>query len=147
GTRSKTRRGESTMRDRIGHLSGQLAGQLALLWLLLLFVATHAVATVPAPASNRLDIDLGETPWLYKKDADSPDFSKPDFVEDSTWQKKGLPQSPSDDDTFINEKSGGGEGELTGNITWYRKHFKIDPSYANRKVLIEIQYSQTGAQV
>src|SRR5262249_25310784 len=121
------------MRDRIGHLSG-LTGRLALLWLLLVFAATHAVAGVVVPASNRVDINLGYTQWRYIKDSDNALYSTQTF-DDSSWAFKGVPQSPSDDDTFINEQSGGGEGELTGNITWYRKHFKIDSSYQNRKVL------------
>ncbi|MFC0401984.1 discoidin domain-containing protein [Paraburkholderia rhizosphaerae] len=144
------------MRERIGHLSGQLAGQLALLWLLLVF-ATHAVAGVSIPASNRIDINLGQTPWRYIKDSDGavgadgvPEYAKRDYDDSDPakgWQDKGVPQSPSDNDTFLNKESGGGEGQLTGNITWYRKHFKLDPAYKDRKVLIEFEGAHVGAQV
>jgi beta-galactosidase len=134
------------MRNRIGHLSGQLA----LLWLLLVFAVTATqafAAAIVVPSSNRHDINLGETPWRYAKDTDNPSLYSSQTFDDSGWAFKGVPQSPSDDDTFINEQSGGGEGELTGNITWYRKHFKIDSSFQNRKVLIEFQGAHVGAQV
>ncbi len=135
------------MRDRTSRFTGQLAGWFVLLWVLMGLAATQAAASNVLPASNRLDIDLGQTPWKYIKDVDNPDFSKPSAIDDSSWDSKGVPQSPSDNDTFINTASGGGEGFLTGNITWYRKHFTLDPSYANRKILVEFEGAHTGAQV
>jgi beta-galactosidase/beta-glucuronidase len=98
------------------------------------------------PVSNRLSINLGETPWQYLKDSDPQDAMKPGF-DDSKWTPVGVPQSPSDQDTFINLESGGGEGQLTGNMNWYRKHFKLDKSYARRKIFIEFEGAHTGAQV
>jgi hypothetical protein len=37
-----------------------------------------------------------------------------------------VPQTLADNDTFINTTSGGGQGFLTGNTNWYRKHFALD---------------------
>ncbi|MFC0403373.1 discoidin domain-containing protein [Paraburkholderia rhizosphaerae] len=134
------------MRDRARHLTGQLAGWFVLLWVIFGFAAAQAATSDGLPPSNRVDIDLGQTPWKYKKDVDDDTFSQPG-IDDSGWQSKGVPQSPSDNDTFLNLESGGGEGQLTGNIIWYRKHFTLDPSYANRKILIEFEGANTGARV
>ncbi len=134
------------MRDRVRAFSGQPAGWFALLWVVLIFAATHAFASDTLPPSNHLKINLGATPWKYIKDADDPNSMQPGF-NDSAWQSIGVPQTPADNDTFINEKSGGGQGELTGNTNWYRKHFALDPSYANRKIYIEFEGAHTGARV
>ncbi|MFL9869330.1 discoidin domain-containing protein [Paraburkholderia fungorum] len=134
------------MRDRVWKVTGQLAGLFALLWVLLVFAAVHAVASDDLPASNRIRINLGQTPWRYVKDVDDPGSMQPGF-DDSGWQSVGVPQTPSDNDTFINTKSGGDQLYLTGNINWYRKHFTVDPSYANRKIFVEFEGAHTGAQV
>jgi hypothetical protein len=135
------------MRDRARHLTGPLAGWFVLLWVLLGFAAAaQAAASDALPPSNRVDIDLGATAWKFVVDQDNIAFSTPQF-DDSGWNSKGVPESPSDDSTFLNLPSGGGEGQLTGNVIWYRKHFKIDPSYSNRKILVEFEGAHTGARV
>jgi beta-galactosidase len=98
------------------------------------------------PASNRLSINLGETPWQYLKDSDPAGAMNVNF-DDSKWTPVGVPQSPSDQDTFINLESGGGEGQLTGNMNWYRKHFKLSKSYQDRKIFVEFEGAHTGARV
>ncbi|HVE08391.1 MAG TPA: discoidin domain-containing protein, partial [Paraburkholderia sp.] len=108
--------------------------------------AAQAAASDALPPSNRVDIDLGATAWKFVVDQDNIAFSTPQF-DDSGWNSKGVPESPSDDSTFLNLPSGGGEGQLTGNVIWYRKHFKIDPSYSNRKILVEFEGAHTGARV
>ncbi|MGE8474293.1 MAG: beta galactosidase jelly roll domain-containing protein, partial [Paraburkholderia hospita] len=114
--------------------------------MMLLCVATHAVASEALPPSNHIRINLGATPWKYVKDNDDTNAMQPGF-NDSGWAQVGVPQTPSDNDTFLNWKSGGDQGYLTGNINWYRKHFTLDPSFANRKIYIEFEGAHTGAQV
>ncbi|MGA7814862.1 discoidin domain-containing protein, partial [Caballeronia sp.] len=135
------------MRNCVRHTAWQQAGLFAFLWAVLLFAATQSFAGISLPPSNHVKINLGATPWQYIKDVDDPiNFPLPSF-DDSGWQTIGVPQTPADNDTFINMTSGGGQGSLTGNTNWYRKHFTLDPSYANRKVLIEFDGAHTGVQV
>ena len=108
--------------------------------------------TASVPPSNRLTINLGATPWRYLKDKDpatamNPGYDDSDANTQEVWSSVGVPQSPSDNDTFLNLPSGGGQGQLTGNILWYRKHFTLDASYATRKVFVEFEGAQMGARV
>jgi beta-galactosidase len=112
-------------------------------------LADQAAAT---PPSNRITINLGETAWRYLKDRDPASamlLTYDDSPANTTdvWSSVGVPQSPSDNDTFLNLPSGGGEGQLTGNINWYRKHFALDQTYANRKVYVEFEGANTATQV
>ncbi|MBI0326727.1 discoidin domain-containing protein [Burkholderia plantarii] len=138
------------MRKNVRHSAWQGAGLLLLLWGLFLLSAVHARAAVKLPPSNHIRINLGATPWKYIKDVDDPNSMLPSF-DDSKWQSIGVPQTPADNDTFINLESGGGQGQLTGNTNWYRKHFTLDPSYGpdqlNRKILVEFEGAHTGVQV
>jgi beta-galactosidase len=109
-------------------------------------------AAVSLPPSNRVTINLGETPWRYLKDKTPVNVTSPSYDDTAAnkvdlWSDVGVPQTPADNDTFLNIKSGGGQGQLTGNILWYRKHFKLDASYANRKVFVEFEGAHMGAQV
>ncbi|WP_176065814.1 discoidin domain-containing protein [Anaeromyxobacter diazotrophicus] len=111
-----------------------------------------ALGTATVPPSNRVAINLGETPWRYLKDRDPADAMNPDYDDTAAntreaWSSVGVPQSPSDDDTFLNLPSGGGQGQLTGNILWYRKHFTLDASYRDRKIFVEFEGAHMGAQV
>lgn len=108
-----------------------------------------AHAAPPVPPSNRVTINLGETPWRYLKDRNPANVASPTYDDTSAntvdvWSNVGVPQSPSDNDTFLNFKSGGGEGQLTGNTLWYRKHFKLDAAYSNRKVFVEFEGAHVG---
>ena len=110
------------------------------------------LGTASLPPSNRVAINLGETPWRYLKDKDPANAMSPAYDDSSAntqevWASVGVPQSPSDNDTFINVTSGGGQGQLTGNILWYRKHFTLDSSYANRKIYVELEGAHMGARV
>ncbi len=104
------------------------------------------------PPSNRVAINLGQTPWRYLKDRDPAAAMNPSYDDTAAnttdvWSSVGVPQSPSDNDTFLNLPSGGGQGQLTGNILWYRKHFTLDASYANRKVFVEFEGAHMGTRV
>ena len=111
-----------------------------------------SVTTASIPASNRQTINLGATPWRYLKDKDPANaalasYDDSDANTQEVWASVGVPQSPSDNDTFLNLPSGGGQGQLTGNILWYRKHFTLDASFAQRKVFVEFEGAQMGARV
>ena len=110
------------------------------------------VTIAAVPPSNRLTINLGATPWRYLKDKDPATAMNPSYDDTAantqeSWTDVGVPQSPSDNDTFLNLPSGGGQGQLTGNILWYRKHFTLDAAFANRKVFVEFEGAQMGARV
>ena len=101
---------------------------------------------VGLPPSERVTINMGETPWKYIKDQDPATAMNVDF-NDSAWLSVGIPYSADQLDTFINTESGGGEGFLSGNTQWYRKHITLDAKYADRKVLVELEGAHTGVQV
>jgi beta-galactosidase len=101
--------------------------------------------TTLAP-SKRVVINLGQTPWQFIKDQDPANAQAPGF-NDSGWQQVGIPYSADQLDTFINTQSGGGAGFLSGTVIWYRKHFTMDPQYANSKVEVVFEGAHTGAQV
>ncbi len=99
-----------------------------------------------------MTINLGATPWRYLKDKDPATVMNPSYDDSAAntqevWSSVGVPQSPSDNDTFLNLPSGGGQGQLTGNILWYRKHFTLDASYANRKIFVEFEGAHMGTRV
>ncbi|WP_263366513.1 hypothetical protein [Edaphobacter bradus] len=84
-----------------------------------------AQGTSPAP-SDRVAVNMGETPWQFLLNRDPANAQDPSF-DDSRWQTACVPYSAYQMTMFINEESGG-EGELGGGINWYRKHFTSIPS-------------------
>ncbi len=99
------------------------------------------------PPSKRVVINLGETPWQYlASDADPSTVSSPGF-DDSSWLPVGLPYSSEQMNMYINLISGDGDGQMGPNEVWYRKHFTMDPQYANSKVQVELEGVHTGMQV
>ena len=64
--------------------------------------------------------NLCEKPWQLNQD---PANAQPPASNDSNWQRVGLPYSADQMTMFINEESGGGQGDLGAGINWYRKHF------------------------
>jgi beta-galactosidase len=96
------------------------------------------------PASNRVKINLGATPWKFLQGHDPAGAESPAF-DDSTWTATGVPHTWNDADTFVNGNSGG--GTMAGGTNWYRKHFTLDAAYASREVLVEFEGVHVGAQV
>jgi hypothetical protein len=72
--------------------------------------------------SDRVVINMGETPWQFLLNQDPMNTQAPSS-DDSSWRTVGVPYSADQMTMFINEESGGGEGELGGGINWYRNHF------------------------
>ena len=119
-------------------------------------IAARADATggpTSLPASNRVTINLGATPWRYLSGGlDVAKATDPKYDDSATnttelWRSVGVPQSPSDNETFLNTMSGGGQGQLVSDHLWYRKHFTLDASYSNRKVFVEFEGANIGTRV
>jgi fructose-specific component phosphotransferase system IIB-like protein len=104
--------------------------------------AGYAATYTPEP-SNRLRINLGDTPWKFIKS--DPINAQSAAVSDATWKDVGVPYTPNDDDTFVNGESGG--GPMFGGNCWYRKHFTLDNAYAGRKIFIEVEGAHMGCQL
>jgi hypothetical protein len=98
------------------------------------------------PLSNRVRINLGETPWKFLKNSD-PTGAEAQAFDDTAWIDVGVPHTWNDVDTFINQQSGGGDGSMIGGTSWYRKHFTLDAKYADRKILVEFEGVHLAAQV
>ncbi|VVD79838.1 Beta-galactosidase BoGH2A [Pandoraea aquatica] len=105
---------------------------------------TNAGATpLPIPASGRVKINLGATPWKFLGDTEPDGVSQAGF-DDSGWKNVGIPHSMNEDNMFSNTQSG---GDVPHGRGWYRKHFKLDKSYAGRKIVVEFEGAHMGAQV
>ena len=121
----------------------------------------NAAATDPTAA-------LPQSNWWYENNQDSnptsSTFAAPGYVETATpvadsgpacgstlstpnWTQVGIPTDANIWRTFINQASGGGQGSVCGQNNWYRLHFKVDPTYANSKIMVEFEGAHTGAQV
>jgi beta-galactosidase len=94
--------------------------------------------------SNRVKINMGETPWKFVK-SDVPNAQG--TVNDANWKDVGIPHCWNDTDTYINQQSGGGDGSMFGGPCWYRKHFTLDNKYADKKIFIEFEGVHVGCQV
>jgi beta-galactosidase len=96
------------------------------------------------PSSNRVEVNMGVTPWKLLVGSDPAGAQNPTF-DDSKWQDVGIPHTWNDADTFVNGESGG--GTMAGGTNWYRKHFTLDAAWAGRKILVEFEGVHVGAQV
>ena len=101
--------------------------------------------TYTGEPSNRVTINMGETPWMFVKS--DPIGAQTTAFNDASWKQIGVPHTYNDTDTFINQQSGGGDGSMFGQIVWYRKHFSVDNAYSGRKIFIEFQGVHVGCQV
>jgi hypothetical protein len=95
------------------------------------------------PSSNRVEINMGATPWKFH--VGDPSGAQSPAFDDSTWTEVGIPHCWNDTDTFVNNESGG--GTMVGGTNWYRKHFTVDAKYSGRKVLVEFEGVHVGTQV
>ncbi len=117
----------------------------------------NAAATDPSAA-------LPQSNWWYENNQDSTTFASASYVETAApaadtgpscgsnlsgpnWAQVGIPNDANIWRTFINQSSGGGQGSICGQNNWYRLHFKVDPAYANSKIMVEFEGAHTGAQV
>jgi hypothetical protein len=145
------------------------------LLLLLIFGMWAADACAQGPVSPRLEINLAAgvpqyignsattstTPqsnwWVENKQGHGYSattnalYTSKAFVESTdttgTWTQVGLPWEGSENRTFINQTSGGGQGSLQQGDYWYRLHFKVDPKYASQKFMLALEGAHTTTQV
>jgi hypothetical protein len=107
---------------------------------------------------------LPQSNWWYENNQDSTTFVAASYVEVAApasgtgpscgstlstpnWMQVGIPNDANIWRTFINQASGGGQGSLCGQNNWYRLHFKVDPAYANSKIMVEFEGAHTGIQI
>ncbi|WP_211256494.1 immunoglobulin domain-containing protein, partial [Edaphobacter aggregans] len=117
---------------------------LVLICLLSMSHPAKAQGATLAP-SKRVVINMGQRPWKFIV-GDNIVMKNPAF-NDSSWESVGLPHTADMLFTFTNETSGGGAGDLNGNVAWYRQHFTVAPQYANNKVQVVFEGAHTGVQV
>ena len=111
---------------------------------ILAFVIVSLAETYIPESSNRVTINLGETPWKFNKG--DPATAANQTYPDAAWKDVGIPHCWNDTDTYINQQSGGGDGSMLHGICWYRKHFTLPNEYSGRKIFIEIEGAHVGCQ-
>ncbi len=97
--------------------------------------------------SNRVKINLGETPWKLIKSNPPNNAAAAVAYNDAAGLTVGIPNTWADSESFLNQASGGGDGSMEGGPFWYRKHFTLDNAYAARKIFIEFEGVHIGCQV
>jgi beta-galactosidase len=125
-----------------------------------LLAATSVASAVTLAPSDRQDINIGAQPWKYTKQAlvnpNDPTVYAPlpngddgaaVTYDDSKWLSVGLPHAANDFTTFLNQESGGGQGSLDGETSWYRTTLTNSASYAGKKVMMEFEGVHTGDRV
>ena len=117
---------------------------LILILVSLILSACSAETYTPEP-SNRVTINLGETPWKFTK-SDLVGSQNPSFG-DAAWKDVGIPHTYDDTGTFVNMSMGGNDGTVMPGTVWYRKHFTLDNAYSGRKVFVEFGGVHVGCQV
>ncbi len=98
--------------------------------------------------SNRVRINLGDTPWKYKN-GDFYPAAKEVVYDDNAWENVGVPHCFNAMDTYLNCPGGNQKGGATylGTV-WYRKHFTLSGTkYGGRQIIVEFQGVNIGAAV
>ena len=135
-------------------------GRLSSLLAAVLLGATMTAQAVTVAPSDRQDINLGARPWKYTKQAvqnpndpvvyaplpNGDDGAIPTY-NDSAWLTVGIPHAANDFTTFINQESGGGQGSLDGETSWYRVKLDDSAKFAGKKVMVEFEGAHTGDRV
>jgi beta-galactosidase len=86
-------------------------------------------------STSRVTIPF-DAEWRFLK-SDARGAEKPEF-DDSSWRALDVPHDWSIEGPFDQKnKTGSAGGFLPAGIGWYRKHFTLPPSYAQRRVFIE----------
>jgi hypothetical protein len=111
----------------------------------------QGAAAVAPPSSQRVTMDLsagmpGQSHWRYVKNQDNTTFASTTF-DDSSWTEVGIPHGANYLTTYLNQTSGGGDGQLDGQTQWYRLKFTLGTQYASSKVLVEFEGAHTALQV
>jgi beta-galactosidase len=118
---------------------------LAAIAIAVLFLASQPVSAeiYKGEASDRVVINLGETPWkLIKNDANG---GQNVTYNDAAAPEVGIPHCFLDDSSFVN--AGAGWGSTPGGPYWYRKRIKFSAADASKKIFIEFEGSHMGMQL
>jgi beta-galactosidase len=112
-----------------------------------IFINAGFANPIAVPSGPRININLGATPWKIIMNDPQQTATGPQTAayNDAAAPDVGIPHSFAEDQTFVNNTSGG--GNIPGGPYWYRKKFKLDPSYANKKVFLEFEGAHFGVQV
>lgn len=96
------------------------------------------------PANNRSVFNFN-IDWKFIRQ----DVSRAEQIsfDDSFWETISVPHTFNDVDSFDEWISNQGEANLYKGIVWYRKHFKLDSSYSERKIFIEFEGIRQAAFV
>ncbi len=101
-----------------------------------------AQTTEPAPRV-RDSFDFG---WRFTR-GDPHAAEQPGFA-DGSWRRLDLPHDWSIEGPFsASEPSGGSGGHAPTGVGWYRKHFRVPPWYANRRVSIDFDGVYQNSEV
>jgi len=114
---------------------------MACLVVLLASMLAGYAETYTGEPNNRVTINMGITPWKFIKG----DPTGAQTADDAAWKTVGIPHCWNDDDTYVNNISGG--GNQYGGVCWYHKHFTLDAAYNGRKVFVEFEGAHVGAAV
>jgi beta-galactosidase len=131
-----------------GILCRQLAAAAVLLilmvWPLPGISANASVATTsPAPSRVTMSFDTG---WLFLK-ADAAGAEKSKF-DDAAWRALDVPHDWSIEGPFNKDNpTGGAGGFLPAGVGWYRKHFNLPTSYAERRVFVDFDGVMANSDV
>lgn len=102
--------------------------------------------TTSGPVSNGLRGEEFNSGWKFNR-GDVSGADKATF-DDSKWKTLDLPHDWSIELAFNSNSPGGsGNGFLDGGIGWYRKTFTLDPSAADKKILIAFDGVYMNSQV
>ena len=103
-------------------------------------IGSFAESYWPEP-SNRVDINLGATPWKFIKGDGAVDSG----FNDGPWKTVGIPHTWDEDNSYVN-MAAGGTGQSAGKGC-YRKHFTLSQKYVGKKVFVEFEGAHIGAAV
>jgi beta-galactosidase len=100
--------------------------------------SVHAAASVyTPPASNRVDLDLNAD-WKFHL-GDVTGAQNTSF-DDSSWSSISVPHT-------WNNLDGEDGGSYTRDTGWYRKHYTVSSSYANRRLFLQFDGSNQVTDV
>jgi beta-galactosidase len=106
--------------------------------------STTGSAETIALASTPRTMAVFDRDWRFSK-GDFPSAPMPAF-DDSAWRPVNLPHDWSIEGPFGPEFASG-TGYAPGGIGWYRKHFRLDASAANKLVAVEFDGAYDHAEV
>ena len=110
----------------------------AMSWWLLGECGATSYAQYSPPASHRADLNLNDG-WKFNRgDVDSAQDAK---FDDTAWPSISIPH------TWNNLDGQDGGGDFYRGVGWYRRHYVVDGSYANRQFFLKFDGANQVADV